>query len=354
MPEFDQARAEEFGCRLFKLYTGGALSLMIDLGHRTGLFPAAAEGKATSEELAKRAGLNERYVREWLGAMVTGDIMEYDAAEATYRLPPEHAASLTGGGASDMSSRSQMIAHLGRYVDEVARAFREGGGVPYSAFRPEFTTLMDSLNRGMFDDLLIDSVLPLAPGLTERLAAGARVTDVGCGTGHSTVVMARAFPDSTFVGYDFSEEAIADARAEAQEHGLSNVHFEVCDVAHLSAEQPFDAVCTFDAIHDQVDPAAVLERIHAALAPGGTYLMLEPTVSSDLADNVGNPLTPWVYTVSTLHCMTVSLAEGGAGLGTAWGEQRARRMLADTGFGPVEVHRIPNDPVAAIFVTHRE
>jgi winged helix-turn-helix protein/methyltransferase family protein len=218
----DQARVEAFAGRLFELYTGGMLTFLVDIGHRTGLFAAAAAGPATSAELAERADLQERYVREWLGAMVTGGIVDHDPATGTYRLPAEHAACLTGPGSANLAPFSRLATHLAKHVDAVARAFREGGGVPYAAYRPEFTDVMDALGRGTFDELLLGAYLPLVPGLAERLAAGARVADVGCGTGHAMVLLAGAFPASTFVGYDLAADAIARARSEAEAAGLAN------------------------------------------------------------------------------------------------------------------------------------
>jgi SAM-dependent methyltransferase len=349
----DPARVEAFAGRLFELYTGGLLTFLVDIGHRTGLFAAAAAGPATSAELAGRADLQERYVREWLGAMVTGGILEHDPAAGTYRLPAEHAACLTGPGSANLAPLSRLDTHLAKHVDAVARAFREGGGVPYAEYRPEFTDVMDAIGRGAFDELLVGEYLPLVPGLAERLAAGARVADVGCGTGHAIVLLAAAYPASTFVGYDLAGDAIARARSEAAAAGLPNARFEVRDAARLTVEEPFDVVFVFDAVHDQVAPAAVLERIHAALAPGGTFVMVEPRTSSDLAGNLGNPVAPPLYSVSTLHCLTVSLAGGGAGLGAAWGEELARSMLADAGFVDVAVHEAPGDPLNAVFVATR-
>jgi SAM-dependent methyltransferase len=347
----DEARVEAFAGRLFELYTGGLLTFLVDIGHRTGLFAAAAAGPATSAELAARADLQERYVREWLGAMVTGGIVEYDPAGATFRLPAEHAACLTGPGSANLAPFSRLDTHLAKHVDAVARAFREGGGVPYAEFRPEFTDVMDGLGRGTFDELLVDAYVPLVPGLAERLAAGARVADVGCGTGHAIVLLADAFPASTFVGYDLAADAIARARSEAA--GLPNARFEVRDAASLAVTEPFDVVFVFDAVHDQVAPAAVLERICAALAPGGTFVMVEPRASSHLEDNLANPIAPLLYAVSTLHCLTVSLAGAGAGLGAAWGEELARAMLADAGFAEVTVHEAPGDPLNAVFVASK-
>ena len=349
----DPGRVEAFADRLFELYSSGMLTFMVDIGHRTGLFAAVAAGPASNAELAGRAGLQERYVREWLGAMVTGGIVGHDQEAGTYRLPAEHAACLTGAGSANLAPISRLVTHLAKHVDAVALAFREGGGVPYGEFRPEFTDVMDAMGRGVFDELLVQAYVPLVPGLGERLAAGARVADVGCGTGHAIVLLAAAYPASTFTGYDLADDAVARARSEAAGAGLANARFEVRDAARLTVEEPFDVVFVFDAVHDQVDPAAVLERIGAALAPGGTLVMVEPRASSDLAGNLANPLAPLLYSISTLHCLTVSLAGGGAGLGAAWGEELARSMLADAGFGDVVVHEAPGDPLNAVFVASR-
>lgn len=349
----DEARVEAFAGRLLESYTEAMVTLMIDLAARTGLLDALAAGDGTSEELADRAGATERYVRECLGALVTAGIAEYDPAARRYSLPPEHAACLSGPGSLNLAPFSRISTLLAPHVPAVARAFREGGGVPYEAFRPEFTDVMDGMSRGLFDGQLIDGIVPLAGDLAARLAAGAHVADVGCGTGHAANLLARAYPASTFVGYDLSEEAIAHARAEAAAWGLRNASFEVLDVRGLPLRPGFDAVLAFDSIHDQVDPAGVLRRVHDALRPGGLFVMFDVKAASAVEDNVGNPLAPLLYGVSTLHCMTVSLAQGGAGLGTVWGEQLARRMLADAGFVDVAVHDVPDDPMDSLYVAHR-
>lgn len=347
----DRKKVRAFARHLFGVYTHGALAYMIDLGHRTGLFTAAAQGPATSAELAARAGCDERYVREWLGAMVTGEILGYDPDGQIYTLPAEHAAALTGGGSKNMAPMAAMVTLMGRNLEGVERAFREGGGVPYEAFAPDFTGVMDELNRRPLDELLVDAWLPLVPGLTERLSAGMRVADVGCGTGHALALLGAAFPASRFVGYDLSADAVERARAEAA--GLDNVSFEVADVAALTPDRPFDVVFAIDAVHDQAAPDAVLRAVHDALAPGGTFVMVDMAAATDLAENVGNPFAPWIYAISTLHCMTVSLASGGAGLGAAWGEGLARRMLGEAGFGEVTVHPAPGQALNLIYVTHR-
>lgn len=358
MPEppavgLDADRIGKFAGKLIDIYAAGTVTLMIDLAHRNGLFEALAAGPGTSEELAGRAGLQERYVRECLGALVTGGLVEYEPGGRHYTLPAEHAVCLTGAGSLNMAPFAQITTLLAKHVDGVSRAFREGGGVPYDAFRPEFTDVMDANSRGGLDGQLLTGLLPLAEGLTELLTGGVRAADIGCGTGHAVNLMARAFPRSTFTGYDLAADAVEKGRAEAAEYGLDNATFEVRDIAGLPTRPPFDVIFAFDTVHDQAAPQAVLDRACAALVPGGMFVMVDVKASSHLEKNVGNPLAPWIYSISTLHCMTVSLAAGGAGLGTAWGEELARTMLTDAGFEGIEVHDVPDDPTNSLYVARR-
>jgi SAM-dependent methyltransferase len=348
----DRKRVQEFARTLFGHYTSGMLTLMVDIGHRTGLFEAVAKGPGTSQHLADRAGLNERYVREWLGAMVTGGIMQYDAGTRTFLLPPEHAACLTGTSSRNLAASSQVLAMLANRLGAVTECFRTGGGVPYSAFRPDFTDYQDASWRLLYEGLLIKGFLPVARELPERLIAGIHVADLGCGTGHAINLMAREYPRSRFVGYDIAHDAIERARAEARAMDLPNARFEVRDATDLPCDALFDLITSFDAIHDQRDPAAVLRSAAAALARDGVYFMVEPRASSKLEENVGNPFGPWMYGFSVLHCMTVSLAEGGAGLGTAWGEQTARQFLAEAGFTSVDAVDAPG-PQNTIYICRR-
>jgi len=351
--DVDIQAAEEFAGRLFELFTGAMMSCLIDIGHRAGLFDAATRGPATSDELASRASLQERYVREWLGAMATAGIFEYEGSTATYWLPREHAACLSGDGPENLSGVALLTTILARHVPAVIDAFRHGGGVPYEAYVPDIHDALDALWGPIYAKLLVPAYLPLAPGLTEQLTAGARVADVGCGTGNALLVLASTFPASTFFGYDLDDAALDRARIAAVARGLTNVTFQLADAADIEVHHPFDVVFVFNSIHDQARPAAVLGQIHDILVPGGMFVMDEPRVSSRLEDNMGNPMAPFLYAVSTLHCLTVSLAADGAGLGTAWGEQVAVEMLRDAGFGPVQIHDAPGDPGNAVFVTTR-
>ena len=192
----DLEAVERFAGNLLTTFTAGMTTLMIDLADRTGLLDALATGPGTSTELAARTGLTERYVRECLAALATAEIVGYDARDGRFTLPPEHAACLTGPGSGNLAPIARLTTLLAPHVAGVARALREGGGVPYEAFRPEFTTVMDRMSRGLLDGQLLDGIVPQVDGLAARLAEGARAADVGCGTGHAVNLLARAFPAS--------------------------------------------------------------------------------------------------------------------------------------------------------------
>ena len=339
----------QFGAKLLGIYTGGVLTKLIDIGYQVGLFEASKSGAATSQELAERAGLKERYVREWLGAMVSSGIYSYEPATRSYRLPEEHAMLLTGDRPTNLTPLSRIVNHFGTHLQRLVACFRDGGGIPYSAYRPVFTQCMDDVWRRIYDHQLISGFIPAVPGLAQSLRDGIRVLDIGCGSGHAINILAREFPRSSFVGHDIAEDAITSARAEASKLELKNARFEVADVASPCADGPFDLITAFDAIHDQRAPAVVLHNVCRALAANGAFMMVEFKFSSRLEDNVTNPFAPMYYGISLMHCMPVSLAMDGEGLGTVWGEQLARQYLADAGFGKVVVLDSPR-PQNCIFV----
>ncbi len=350
----DQTIVEAFAERMLGVLNSAALSLMISIGHKTHLFDLMAKlPPSTSEQIAQAAGLHERYVREWLAALVTGHILTYDVASGTYSLPPEHAASLTrSAGPNNLAFQAQYIVLLASVQEEVVACFARGSGVPYSSF-PHFQRLMAEESTQVVDASLLHATLPLVPGLVERLQAGIDIADIGCGCGHALNVMAQAFPKSHFVGYDISQEGIAAAQAEARRLGLTNTRFEVQDVSRLDTPGCYDLITAFDAIHDQAKPAEVLQAVASALRPLGVFLMVDIAASSQLQENMEHPLAPFLYTVSCNHCMTVSLAENGAGLGTMWGEQTARQMLHDAGFTQLEVKHVEADFLNSYYIASR-
>jgi ubiquinone/menaquinone biosynthesis C-methylase UbiE len=324
----------DFAAHLTDLMTGSALTMLIGIGHRTGLLEAAAAGPATSAGLAERAGLEERYVREWLGAMVTGGIFTYDGRE--YAFPPGHAKYLLGETAANLMPSLLTLSAFTGILPDLERAFAEGGGVPRSAYGPYLESLGAKTGdswKHIYREHLVDGFFGAVPGLKERLTAGVRVLDLGCGTGNAIAVAARAFPASRFTGLDINPAVVE----QAQENGLPNAEFAVGDAAELTADPPYDVITAFDAIHDQDRPDVVLRRIRDALAPDGLFFMVDTFFSSHLEKNIGNPMAALTYSISLMYGTTTSLAEGGAALGAVWGTEKAREMLANAGFRHIDV-----------------
>jgi SAM-dependent methyltransferase len=335
--------------RLLRIVDDGAVCILTSIGHEVGLLDTlTALPPATSAQVADAAGLDERYVREWLGGMVTAGFVDWSPGDRTYALRPDHAPFLSGPGADNLARQARYIALMGQVASQVADKFRTGGGLSYDDY-PGFHALMAADSAAVNDASLLDTIIPLA-GVTDRLESGIAVADIGCGAGHAINLLARAYPASTFVGYDFSADALASGRSEAAAWGLDNVRFEELDVARLDVEAAYDLVLTFDAIHDQAQPATVLGNVRRALRPDGTYLMVDINAQSNLEDNLDLPWASFLYAVSTVHCMSVSLGQGGAGLGTVWGVQTAERMLREAGFSEVVVHDVEADPFNAYFV----
>ncbi|MFD5086429.1 class I SAM-dependent methyltransferase [Kitasatospora sp. NPDC058406] len=353
--EPDPARQERFAGRVVQVLNDACLGIMASVGHQTGLFDTMAGlAPSTSGEIAAAAGLDERYVREWLGGMAVGGFVEYEPGpepgpeHGRYRLPPEHAASLTrAAGPDNAAGMMQYLALMGEVEQRVVTAFREGGGLPYSAY-PRFQALQGEETAAVYDRVLVDGVVPLVPGLTERLRAGIDAVDIGTGQGHAVNVLAKAFPASRFTGVDISEKGIGAAEAEAAAQGLDNARFVLADSARLTGA--YDLVTAFDVIHDLARPAPTLSAVAGALRPDGVFLMGDIAASSRLEENLDHPLGPALYAFSVFYCMTVSLGEGGAGLGTVWGEQAARRMLAEAGFGTVDTRRVEGDVLNLYYV----
>jgi ubiquinone/menaquinone biosynthesis C-methylase UbiE len=355
LPRTQSDPRQQFAEKMAATLNSAGLAMMISIGHRTGLFDVMdGQPFSSSREVAERAGLRERYVREWLGAMVTGGIVEYDPKARTYRLPEVHASLLTRRATPEnFAVTMQWIAVLGRVEDQIVEVFSKGGGVPYEAFHRFHEVMRDESAQTVVASL-VEHILPLVPGLEPRLAEGVRALDIGCGAGRAVLRLAEAFPHSEFSGYDLCLDAIAMARHDADVRGLSNTRFEVRDVSRLDEVETYDLVTAFDAIHDQADPAAVLRAIHRVLKADGTFLMQDIDSSSHLHQNLEHPLGTFLYTISCMHCMTVSLAQGGVGLGTCWGVELAQQMLAEAGFATVDLHRLEHDRFNCFFVVRKE
>ena len=334
--------------RLVQVLDDGAIAVLAGIGYDTGLFETLAQlPPATSRQVADAAGLDERYVREWLGGVVCAEIALYDPAAGTYELCPDVRPFVTGPGPDNLARSMRIVSMMGGVVPKVVDCFRNGGGLAYDDY-PGFHDVQAEDSAAVNDASLVDTIIPLT-GLVDRLVTGIDVLDVGCGEGHAVNLLGRAFPRSRFTGYDFSPEALVAARVEAARWGLANVTFEERDVATLP-QGAFDLVTAFDAIHDQAHPATVLAAVRGALREDGTFLMVDVNASSNLEDNVALPWGSFLYAVSTLHCMSVSLGQGGDGLGTVWGVQLAEQMVRDAGFGEVVRHELEEDPFNAYVV----
>jgi SAM-dependent methyltransferase len=278
--------------------------------------------------------------------MTVGGIVEHDATAGTYCLPPEHAVHLTRAASpGNLSVFAQYIGLLGSVEDDVIRCFHEGGGVPYERYG-RFDEIMAEDSGESVLPALIDEILPLAPELPVRLEQGIRVLDVGCGRGRALNRMAETYPRSRFVGYDLSDEAITHARHEAAERGIDNVEFVRYDVSRFDEESErgaFGLITTFDAVHDQKNPLAVVRGIRRSLATEGVYLAQDIKGSSHVHGDLDHPIAPLLYTLSCMHCMTVSLAQGGEGLGAMWGREQALDLFRGAGFKTIEVHELEHD-----------
>lgn len=349
----DPAAVDGFEERLVAALNEAGMLLMTSIGHRLGLFSVlAGSTRMTSEGLAERTGFTERYIREWLGAMTAARIVVLDARTGTYRLPPEHAALLTDDGPANMGVYAQFIPMMSQVEDDVIDCFRNGGGVPYERFRRFHAVMAEDSGQTVLA-ALFDHILPLAPGLTARLEAGIRVLDAGCGRGKALIAMAERYPRSAFTGYDLSGEAIDWARNQVRARGLDNVQFQVRDLSDFeetAMPAAFELVTTFDAIHDQPHPMSLLRGIRRALTDDGVYLAQDIRAHSHHHQNVDHPLGAFLYALSTMHCMTVSLAQGGEGLGTMWGREKALEYMKAAGFGDVRVHELEHDMQNDYFV----
>lgn len=348
----DQARAETFAGTIATVLDHGAVAVMMSLGHRLGLFDAMVRlPPATSGEIAAATKLAERYVREWLAVMVTGGIVTYDADARRYRLPVEHAACLARGAPlGNLAVYAQHVALMGAVQERILTCFRTGEGTRYDDY-PCFHCLMAEDSGQTVVEHLLEHILPVVPGLIERLEQGIDVLDAGCGRGMALLVLAQRFPQSRFVGYDLGADAIAWASGQALAAGLANVRFETRDLTGFDEVARYDLVCSFDAVHDMADPAGLVRSLRRALRPGGVYLMQDIGGSARLENNRDVPFAAFLYAISTCHCTPVSIGQGGAGLGTMWGWETAQALLHEAGFASVERHVLSHDPMNVWFVS---
>jgi len=356
MTNTSAAGKDAFSERMLKILNYGALNLALAIGYRTGLLDAmdVFEIPQTAESISEKTRLSPRYIEEWLGVMVTGEIVELSrtpGGENLYYLPQHCGDVLTrrAGNANLGVYTQEMPLLTGSAMEAVIRGFKTGAGVSYDNYS-KFQEFMSQLADAKHVQVLVDRFLPAVDDgrLVGRLQAGIRVCDLGCAQGVALMLMAKAFPRSRFVGIDISTDAIAIARNEARRQQLDNLDFMVLDAAllpdRLELKESFDYVTAFDAIHDQTRPQDVLHGIYHMLVADGLFSMVDIAAQSNLADNLDHPMGPFLYTVSLMHCMPVGLVDGGAGLGMMWGREKAVEMLKNAGFQKVQVLEMPDDP----------
>lgn len=347
--------ADVYAGRVARTLNSGFITIMISVGHRTSLFDVMAVlPPSTSHEIATAAGLTERYVREWLAAMTSAHIVDYDARTATYFLPIEYASVLArGAGTNSLAPAAQLLSVLGSVEDLVVAGFHGGGGVMPEAYE-RLMEMLSMEKRQRIDDSYVDALLRLMPGMRARLIEGATVLDVGCGDGALINAMAREFPRSKFRGYDIARAAIDRALEQRDEAGVDNLEFILGDAVRLDEPRTYDLVLALESLHELPFPTTVLRHICAALVPGGVFLMQEAAASSHLARNVEHPFAPMLYALSCMHAVPVALHdERGEALGRMWGQERATRMLAEAGFRNVRFESVEVDPLSYYCVAQR-
>ena len=339
-PELNWDKVKKFSAQVSNDIGAAMLGAMSYIGDRLGIFKGLAEGAPlTSVELAEKTGLDERYLREWLGAMTAAEYLNYDPASKRYSMPAENAMIL---------AREESPFFMGGFIQgiipnlsvtpKVLEAFRTGKGVRQSEYPPETFESMERSTANMYRNQLVKHWLPAMPHVVKALEEGGSALDVGCGSGRCAITLAQTFPKAKIFGYDAHPGSLERARNNARAAGLGErISFEVVDCTRLPAAK-FDFISTFDVVHDSIDPVGLLRSIRAALRPGGTYLMVEVNVSARLEDNI-SAMGRMMYSMSTLYCMSVSLGGGGAGIGACMGEEKARELAKTAGFSSFE--RLP-------------
>jgi len=336
--------------RVYRDAAGATTSGLIYLGVKTGLFDAMrGKGPLSIAEVSSSAGLNSRYIEEWLKGMVAAEYLDYEPSSKTFELPDEHAYLFASEGTDHyVGGLFQGMPGLLHAAPGVADAFRNGGGIRYTDFHPEVHESVDMMNRGIYRQRLCDEWLPAVPGLAEKLSDGGTALDLGCGVGTVTLTLAESFPSGRFVGVDLHEPSIVQAEEVAKSAGVeARTEFQANPIELLPEEQQFDLITAFDCVHDLADPVGVLNSIRRRLKPDGTFLVLEIKAADCLEDNI-HAIGAMFYGFSMFHCMTQSLAEGGPGLGACLGPSRTEALMKEAGFTRFEPIKI-RSPVNLLY-----
>jgi 2-polyprenyl-3-methyl-5-hydroxy-6-metoxy-1,4-benzoquinol methylase len=310
---------------------GAAFSaVLVKLGDELGLYKALAKESLTPVDLATRTGTNPRYIREWLGNQAAGGYVDYDAASGTYRLNDEQAACLADpAGPVDLAGAYDIALALFHTYPRVRDNFRSGEGMEWGEHHPCLFHGVERFFRGGYHAHLLDTWLPALDGVVDKLARGGEAADVGCGHGASTILMAKAFPASQFIGYDYHAPSIDTARERAKSAGVNNVSFEQADASDYQGKD-FDLIAFFDCLHDMANPQGAARHARESLKADGTCMVVEPFAGDTQSDNL-NPVARVYYAASSMICVPVSLARHGPALGAQAGEARLREVIVDAG-----------------------
>ncbi len=333
----DKERIGKFANAVYRDMAGTMAIGMGYLGLKSGLFAAMKDGTPVSaNDLVERTGLNTRYVEEWLNGMTAAGWLEHDEEAGTFAMPEEHGFLLASEG-TDHYMGGLFLAgpSLLSHAPEVARAFRVGGGVHFDAFDDDWIKALDLMNGGAYKHRLASYWMKQLPEIDERLAAGGRVLDIGCGVGKVSLALSKAYPQARITGFDPDGNSVAQARNAAADAGADQVEFVEGLITDIAPESVFDFAGMFDCLHDLAEPGETLAEIRKRMAPGGVLMVMEPRAADRLEDN-SNPLGTVYYGFSLFHCMTQSLAQGGPGLGTCMGPEKAMSLLNNAGFSDVK------------------
>jgi len=340
----DEAKLEQFMGQFVGDLGAAMTAPLVLIGDKLGLYKAMADSEpVTSHQLAERTNCRERYIREWLCQQAASGYVEYDAADGTFRLPPEQAMALADEDSpAFIPGAFQLLAAMVKDEPHIAERFRSGEGFGWHEHHHDLFAGTERFFRPGYLASLVATWLPALDGVVEKLSTGARVADIGCGHGASTILMAQAFPASTFVGSDYHEGSVEAARAAAERAGVADrVSFELASAKDFEGG-PFDLVCVFDALHDMGDPAGAARHVREQLAADGTWMVVEPSAGDAVEENLG-PVGRIFYAGSTMLCTPASLSqEVGLALGAQAGEQRLTEVLNEGGLS--RVRRVAETP----------
>ena len=341
----DSEKMREQLLHIAGMMTGAHVATLIILGIRLGLYHAlAGAGPVTSDELAQRTGLHERWLREWLQGQVAGGVLDYQG-EGRYELSPETAILLADeDGMAYLGHNFDALPHLMALIDPLQDSFRTGIGLSWSDRDAETVVSTERVFRNWYQQALVPVALPAIDGVTAMLDAGGKAADVGCGTGIALIEMAKAYPASSFHGYDISQNALDRAEQNKSEAGVENLTFHNIDGDPMPGDGSFDFITTFDCLHDMTRPAEAVAAIRAAIKPDGVWLIADINSAPTFEENLPNPLAPMFYALSVLSCMSSGLSEpGGAGLGTVGlPEPKMRELVQGAGFTQFRRLEIPH------------